>query len=91
MLNFVWIIPVNAPAINPPSIANIVAIIGLTPATIRAAAIEAPRVIDPSAVISAKLKILKLINIPRPKELKSSLLSLHQQVRTYFIFYLLII
>jgi hypothetical protein len=59
--------PVNVPATNPAAIAAIVAIKGSVPDTISAAATEAPSVTDPSAVISAKLNILKLINIPSDK------------------------
>ncbi|MPN41335.1 hypothetical protein SDC9_188878 [bioreactor metagenome] len=55
----------RVPATKPPAIAISVAESGFIPETIKAAAIEAPNVIDPSAVISAKLYILKLINMPR--------------------------
>ena len=54
MLNLAWRIPVVAPATRPLAKAAAVAKMGLTPATSKTAATEAPRVIDPSAVISGK-------------------------------------
>ena len=55
---------VEAPARNPPRNAAAVAKTGLIPATIREAVRAAPKVKDPSAVISGKSKILKLMKIP---------------------------
>jgi hypothetical protein len=57
--------PVAAPAIMPDRNPAIVALRGLKPATSRAAATEAPSVIEPSAVISGKANTRKLRKTPR--------------------------
>src|SRR5437764_482580 len=57
-------IPVMAPAMAPATAAAAVAMKALCPATIRAAATEAPRVTEPSAVMSGILKIRKLTYTP---------------------------
>jgi hypothetical protein len=56
----------------PPAKANTVATTGLAPATIREAVIAAPNVKDPSAVISGKSKIRKLIKLPKARRARIS-------------------
>ena len=53
ILNFVCSTPVTVPAIIPPKNPDAVANTGLMPATIIVAAIAAPSVMEPSAVMSA--------------------------------------
>src|SRR5262245_34214256 len=60
----VWSTPVAAPARSPPPAPAAVAIGAETPPTRSAAAIEAPRVKDPSVVMSGKWKTRKLTNTP---------------------------
>src|SRR5579863_348733 len=57
-------VPVVAPAIMPATKPASEASNGLTPRTISVAATAAPRVIEPSAVISGKAKMRKLMNTP---------------------------
>src|SRR5260221_194498 len=56
--------PVNDPAINPATNPAALASKGLMPDTSITAATDAPNVIDPSAVMSGKWKMRKLINTP---------------------------
>ena len=58
-------VPVQAPAIIPAAKPATDASTGLVPCTISVAATDAPRVIDPSAVISGNAKIRKLMKTPR--------------------------
>jgi hypothetical protein len=56
------------PARRPPQNPAIVATIGLTPITNSVAAMAAPSGKDPSAVMSGKLKMRKLINTPNARK-----------------------
>lgn len=56
--------PVTEPAKTPAKKAIRLATSGFTPVNIRAAAVEAPNVKEPSAVISGNSKTLKLMKIP---------------------------
>src|SRR5438876_4792551 len=61
ILNLVASAPVTAPARNPPPNAAAVAIPGWTPLTSNAAASAAPSALEPSAVMSGKAKMRKLM------------------------------
>src|SRR5882762_2304612 len=65
ILNRVCSVPVQAPASMPAPKAARDAIGGVTPWTSSVAATDAPSVTDPSAVISGKAKIRKLMNTPK--------------------------
>jgi len=67
ILNLAASIPVTEPAINPAANPALVARTGLVPLTISAAATAAPSVLEPSAVISGKSKMRKLMNTPNAR------------------------
>src|SRR5436309_7826591 len=86
MRNFVCRMPVVAPAMQPPTKLARLANHGLVPCTSSTAAIAAPSVVEPSAVMSGKRKTRKLMKTPSASSERmrptlhapsSSVMSLH--------------